>query len=87
MITTTNITEDPHLVLLNVTDNTSTLSWTNHTCRKSKIGRLLARFFCLLLINFPLGINSQWISTDDNKIVDDISHIKKSSSNTIPSFD
>jgi hypothetical protein len=37
-----SITNDPHPVLLNVTDNTSTLSWTNHTCRKLKLGRLLA---------------------------------------------
>jgi hypothetical protein len=84
----TNVTEDPYSVLLNVTDNTSALSWTNHFCRKSKIGRLIARFFCLLHINSPLGINSQWISTNDNKIADGISCcIKKSSSNTIPSFD
>ena len=58
MIITTNITEDPYPVLLNVTNNTSALSWTNHTCRKSKMGRLLACFFCSLLINSPLGINS-----------------------------
>jgi hypothetical protein len=42
---TTSITKDPHTFLLNVTDNASALSWTNHTCRKSKLGRLLARFF------------------------------------------
>jgi hypothetical protein len=38
-----NIINDPHPVLLNVTDNGSALSWTNHTCRKSKLGRLLAQ--------------------------------------------
>ncbi len=59
MFTTKNITNDPHPVLLNVTNNASALSWTNHTCRKSKLGRLLAQFFCSLLINSPLGINSQ----------------------------
>jgi hypothetical protein len=73
---TRSITNNPHLVLLNVTDNASTLSWTNHTCRKSKLGRLLAQFFCSLLINSPLGINSQWINTDDNKIADNISQTK-----------
>jgi hypothetical protein len=86
IITTTNIFNDPYLVLLNITDNASALSWTNHTCRKSKIGQLLARFFCSLLINSPLGINSQWISNDDNKIADYISRVKKTSSNIIPSF-
>ncbi len=45
VITTTKITDDPHPVLLNIIDNASALSWTNqHTCRKSKIGLLLAQF-------------------------------------------
>jgi hypothetical protein len=82
---TRSITNDPHPILLNVTNNASALSWTNYTCRKSKLGRLLAWFFCSLLINSPLGINSQWISADDNKIAKDISHIKKTSSNTLHS--
>jgi hypothetical protein len=85
---TTKITEDPHPILLNITDNASTLSWTRHTCKRSKIGHLLARFFCSLLINSPLDINSQWISTDDNKIADDISCLKKhSDTNSAPNFD
>jgi hypothetical protein len=77
VVTTTDFTDDPHPVLLNVTDNTSALSWTTGACRKSKIGRRLARFFCSLLINSPLGINSQWISTKANEIADDISRLKK----------
>jgi hypothetical protein len=74
-------TNDPYLVLLNVTNNASALSWATGACKKSKVGCLLARFFCLLMINLPLGINSKWISTDDNKIADDISCIKKESAN------
>ncbi len=81
-----SITNGPHPVLLNLTDNASALSWTNHTCRKSKLSRLLPQFFCSLLINSPLGINSQWISTDDNKIADNISQIKKRLSNSVHSF-
>jgi hypothetical protein len=85
---TTNATEDPHPVLLNITDNASALSWTLHTCKRSRIGRLLACFFCSLLINSPLGINLQWISTNDNKITDDISCLKKQSdTNSAPNFD
>ena len=86
---TTPATSDPYPVLLNVTDNSSALSWTAHTCRRSKIGRRLARFFCSFLINSPLGINSQWISTEDNKIADDISRLKRASSSSTspPSFD
>jgi hypothetical protein len=77
VITKTNFTDDPHPVLLNVTDNMSALKWTTGACRRSKIGRRLARFFCSLLINSPLGINSQWISTVANEIADDISRLKK----------
>ncbi len=36
---------------------------------------------CSLSINSPLRINSKWISTDDNKIADDISRIKRESVN------
>ncbi len=85
---TTNVTEDPHPVLLNITDNASALSWTLHTCKRSRIGHLLARFFCSLPINSPLGINSQWISTNNNKITDDISCLKtQSDTNPAPNFD
>ena len=89
VIQTTSFTDDPHPVLLNVTDNTSSLSWTTGACKKSRIGRLLARFHCLLLINSPLGINSQWISTKANTIADNISRLKKDShtTNSHPSFD
>ena len=72
-----NYTSDPHPILLNMTDNTSTHSWTNHTCKNSRLGKLLAKFFCYLLMDSPLGINSKWLSTTDNVIADDISRIKK----------
>jgi hypothetical protein len=49
---------------------------------------MLACFFCSLLIALPLGINSQWISTINNKIADNISHLKKQSdNNSPPAFD
>ncbi len=82
------ITDDPHPVILNVTNNSSALSWTLYTCKQSKIGQKLAHFFCSLLINLPLGINSQWISAIDNKISDNISCLKKQSDiNSSPAFD
>ncbi len=87
VVRTSPITNDPHPVILNVTDNSSTLSWTLHTCKQSKIGQMLAHFFCSLLINSPLGINSQWISTIDNKIANDISCLKtQSDNNSSPVF-
>ncbi len=52
------------------------------------ISRRLARFFCSLLIGSPLGINSKWISTNNNKIADDISRINMQSVlSSHPSFD
>jgi hypothetical protein len=49
---------------------------------------MLVCFFCSLLINLPLGINSQWISTINNKTADDISCLKKQSdNNSFPAFD
>ncbi len=88
VVTTTSATNNPHPVLLNVTDNASALSWTTGACRKSMISRRLARFFCSLLIGSPLGINSKWISTNDNKIADDILRIKMQSVlNSHPPFD
>ncbi len=82
------VTDDPHPVILNVTNNSSALFWTLHTCKQSKIGQMLARFICSLMIDLPLGINSQWISTIDNKIAEDISRLKKQSdNNSSPAFD
>ncbi len=88
VVRTSPVTDDPYPVILNVTDNSSALSWTLHTCKQSKIGQMLARFFYSLLINLPFGINSQWISTIDNKIADNISHLKKQSdNNSSPAFE
>ncbi len=88
VVRTSPTTDDPHPVILNVTNNSSALSWTLHTCKRSKIEQIFACFFCSLLINLPLGINSQWISTIDNKIADNISCLKKQSdNNSSPGFD
>jgi hypothetical protein len=89
IVLSTNPTNNPYPVLLNITDNASTLSWTMGACRKSRIGRLLACLFCSLLINSPLGINSQWISTLHNAIANNISCAKTAASeytHSHPSF-
>jgi hypothetical protein len=36
VVWTSPITEDPHPVILNVTDKSSALPWTIHTCKQSK---------------------------------------------------
>jgi hypothetical protein len=87
VVWTSPVTDNPHPVILNVTDKSSALSWTLNTCKRSKIGQMCACFFCSLLINLPLGIDSQWISTINNKIADNISHLKKKSdNNSSPAF-
>ena len=86
IVMTENVTDDPHPVLLNVADNTSAHSWTMHNCKSSRLGRLLARFFCYLLMDSPLGINSKWIDTHDNFIADEISRLKKSQASSSQQF-
>jgi hypothetical protein len=41
VVRTSPVTDDPHPVTLNVTDSSSALSWTLHTCKQSKIGKCL----------------------------------------------
>ncbi len=41
VVRTSPVTDDLHPVILNVTDNSSALSWTLHTCKRSKIGECL----------------------------------------------
>ena len=69
---------DPFPILLNLCDNTSALRWCNHHCKGSLKARALGRLFCALLVNSVLGINSKWISTDDNVLADEISRLRKS---------
>jgi hypothetical protein len=85
------VNDDPHPVVLGVTDNTSALNWMLHTSKKSIILRALARFFCGLLIGSNVGINAKLISTIENVIEDEISRLKKliatnSTSSSIPFY-
>jgi hypothetical protein len=70
IFSTQKVNNDPHPVVLCVTDNTSALNWTLHTSKKSSISQALARFFCGLLIGSNFGINTKWISTVENKVAD-----------------
>jgi hypothetical protein len=71
------VNDDPHPVVLCVTDNTSALNWMLHTSKKSNIGRALARFFCGLLIGSNVGVNAKWIGTIKNMIANKISRLKE----------
>jgi hypothetical protein len=68
--------EDPHPVVLCVTDYVSAKNWTMHTSKKSIIGCALARFFCGLMIGSDVGINAKWVVTKTNKIADAILRLK-----------
>jgi hypothetical protein len=74
---TRKVNNDPHPVVLCVTDSTRVLNWTLHTSKKSSIGRALASFFCGLLIGSNIGIHAKWISTVKNEVADKISRLKK----------
>jgi|SaaInl74LU_5_DNA_1037368.scaffolds.fasta_scaffold03592_2 hypothetical protein len=81
---------DPFPVILCKTDNTSALSWVNHRCKGSALGRALGFLFVGLLMDSLLGINSEWLNTHDNGVADGISRFKlKSTNNTNshPTFD
>ena len=62
-------------LLLNWCDNTSAVAWINKRCKASLGGRALGRIFIGLLLGSNLGIQTDWISTFDNKIADDISRL------------
>ncbi len=81
--------DDPHPVVLCITDNTSALNWTLHTSKQLAIGWALARFFCGLLIGSDVGINAKWISTIKNVIADKILRLKAThtASPDSPSYD
>lgn len=82
--------DDPFPVILCKTDNTSALSWINHRCKGSLLGRALGRLLVGLLMDSPLGINATWINTHDNEVADGLSRFKSNSdnvSNDHPTFD
>ena len=56
VVTTENVTDDPHPILLNSADIISAHSWTMNACKSPKAGRLLTRLFChILSYRFTLG--------------------------------
>jgi hypothetical protein len=64
-------------------DNKTASSWTRKGCKRSERGRALGRIFCALLINSPVGIDTEYISTKDNIISDLISRVDYESDITL----
>ena len=51
------------------------------------IDRMPAHFSCCIFMDSPMGINSEWIAIDDNKLADEISCLsKKHISYSTPSY-
>jgi hypothetical protein len=53
---------DPYPVLLACSNDRSASRWIKKFCLTSLPGRAVGRFFCALLMNSPVGINSRWIT-------------------------
>ncbi len=60
-------------------DNTTADTWTRKGCKRSMIGRSLGRLQCALMMNNPVGINTDHITTHANIIADKISRHKSES--------
>ncbi len=80
------LTDNPHPVVLCITNNISAKNLKMHTCKKSIVGRSMVHFFCGLLIGLEVGINAKWICTKANKIADKILRLKKSLTSTASYF-
>lgn len=68
---------NPFPTALIYADNTSAESWAIKGCKRSPMGRALGRLLCALLINNPVGLSTDRVSTHDNVIADQISRLKK----------
>lgn len=67
--------------ILNWCDNTSAVSWINPQCKNILVGWALGCLFCGLLMSSIIGLCTGWISTTQNAIAYNISHVKRSSKN------
>ena len=76
---------DPHPSVLLFADNTAAESWAIKGCKSSAVGRHLGLLQCALMINNPVGISTEHVSTKTNIIADRILRVKKET-DILPSF-
>ena len=76
---------DLHPVVLLYADNRSAESWLIKASKASQAGRALGYIQAALMINNPVGINVDHVTSKDNEIADRISRVKKET-NVIPLF-
>jgi len=66
----------PYPRMLNRADNKSAESWAIKGCKKSLLGRRLGRLQCAMMINNPLGLDTEYVNTKSNVIADRLSRCK-----------
>ena len=66
-------------LLLNWTDNITSMSWLRKAATKTKKGKSLQRLLCSLMINNPLGFKAEHIAGTNNILADKISRIYNTS--------
>ena len=66
---------DPNPIVLLYVDNTTSEAWVKKGSKSSLIGRALGRIQAAFMINNPMGINANRVTTKDNKVADRISRI------------
>ena len=66
---------DPHPVVLLMADNRTAESWLIKASKSSQAGHALGYIQAALMINNPVGINVDHVTSKDNKIADRISCI------------
>ncbi len=77
--------EDPFPPILLFTDNMASEIWIIKGAKKSPPGKALGQLQCCLMINNPMGINTDWVSTTDNIIANCISRFSNHD-NPFPHF-
>ena len=66
---------DPNPIPLLYVDNATSETWLKKGSKISLIGRALGRIQAAFMINNPMGINANRVTTKDNKVADRISCI------------
>jgi hypothetical protein len=67
--------QDPHPMALCSGDNSVSESWSKKASKHSPIGRALGRLQCATMINNPVGLLTDHVSSEENVVADKISRI------------
>jgi hypothetical protein len=71
--------QDPYPVALCSGDNSVSESWSKKASKHSPIGRALGRLQCAIMLNNPVGLRTDHVSSEENVVADKISRIHKES--------